>query len=83
MSMITHPLPGETRFTSRLSDDEARRVAHRHYYGVEHVNRCSDQSGDYHAIMVRGAWKALIGISKGVSVILHKNPDGTRSLELV
>lgn len=78
--MKTYPLPGQTKFTSRLPDDEARNIAASHYY-VEHTVRCSDSSGEYHAVMAYGNWVALIGITNGKPSILHKRPDGTRELE--
>lgn len=82
MKTTTHPLPSTTKFTGHLYDYEARSVAHRHYDNIECVVRCDDESGKYHAVQVMGRWKAMLGYIGDTLHILHKNDDGSRTLEV-
>jgi hypothetical protein len=74
--MKTHPQPGQTRFQSRLTDDQARRIAHYYYDVVELIS-----VDTYHAVKTIGGYSAMIGNLNGRPFILHKNPDGTRTLQ--
>lgn len=83
--MITHPLPGETYFQSRPDRETASRIAHDHY-DVQELSPCQDErTGQFWSVRTLSGWSACIGFLDndhgGHLAILHKNPDGTRTLE--
>lgn len=78
--MKTYPLPGQTKFEAHLTDEQARFVADEHYV-VKGLEKCSDSTGNYHAVLAGSGYVACIGLIGGKPMILHKMPDGTRELE--
>lgn len=78
--MKTYPQPGTTKFHSRVTDDQARFIAHEHY-DVVSVERANDSTGQYHAVKTLGGYVACIGLINDQPMILHKLPDGGRELE--
>jgi hypothetical protein len=82
--MKTHPLPGETCFQSRPKWEIASKLAEDNY-DVQALEAASDTHGQYWALKTIGGYVAMIGFL-GVDhgnclAILHKNPDGSRTLE--
>lgn len=81
----TYPLPGETYFQTRPNRKLASETAEKHY-DVESLDAVSDQhSGQAWAVRTRGGYAAMIGYLDtehgNCLAILHKNPDGSCTLE--
>lgn len=58
---------------------EDAEVMARSNYDVERISPNDGQPG--WCVFSRGGWVAIVGMVGGYPAILHKNPDGSRTLE--
>jgi hypothetical protein len=76
--MCQYGEPGEIEIEA--IDYATARLIAEDQYDVESLSRCDNGS---YAIKTRGGYSAIVGTFEGQPAILHKEPDGTRKLEVL